>query len=58
MDSVRISVEKVASKYAVLQSLDWSAPHSHAAIPYVGMVLFNGMIMIGGEVWRPRMGVG
>ena len=60
MDSVRISLEKVASKHVVLQLWDWMATSLHAAvISCVGMPSFDGMITIGcGIMWRLRMGVG
>ena len=55
---VQISVEK-ASKHVVLQLWDYVATSWHAVIPWSGMALFSGMIMVqNGAIWRPRMGVG
>ena len=54
----QISVEK-ASKHVVLQPWVWMTTSLHAAIPWIGMALFVGMIMVqDGAIWRPRMGVG
>ena len=59
---VHISVEKEASKHVVLRHkapLDWSTTSLRAVIPYVGMALFDQMIMVQYEPIRMRrMGVG
>ena len=63
---VQIGVEKVSKHEAfvksVVKSVAWIptvATSWHAVIPYVGMVSFDGMIMVqNGVIWRPRMGVG
>ena len=53
---VQMGVKQMASKHVFLQCI-WEC-YGHAAIPYVGMALFDGMITIGCGIWRPRMGVG
>ena len=63
VDSLRISVGKVASKpEAFVKSVTWfgiSATSWHAVISYVGMTLFDGMIMVqNGVIGMSRMGVG
>ena len=64
VDSLRISVEKVASKPEVfvksVKSVTWfgiSTTSWHAVISYVGMTSFDGMIM-NGVIGMSRMGVG
>ena len=62
VDSVRISVEKVASKHVVLKRIppwDWMTTSLHAVISWFKMTLFDGAIMVqNGAIGMHRMGVG
>ena len=56
---VQISVENEAGKHVVLPWDYVATSPWHAVISYVGMALFDGMIMVqNGAIWRPRIGVG